>query len=132
MSEKTADQVRLTASQKVFVDANGLCIPFREISLSPSKAMDGTLEQNPPVRVYDTSGPWTDPGFRGDVRDGLPPLRRDWIIQRDDVEEYDGRKVLPQDNGYVGAHLTNGSASRNGELEEFPGLRRAPLRAKAG
>ena len=63
--------------------------------------MDGTLEENPPVRVYDTSGPWTDPEQKHDVRDGLPALRREWIVARGDVEEYEGREVLPQDNGYL-------------------------------
>jgi phosphomethylpyrimidine synthase len=140
--EKTSDQVKLPASRKVYVETNGsaenqnkhhLRIPFREIALTPSKAMDGTLEENAPVRVYDTSGPWTDPAERHDVRDGLPSLRREWIIARGDVEEYEGRVVMPQDNGY----LTKGAeeiakANERGTLEEFPGLRRAPLRAKPG
>jgi phosphomethylpyrimidine synthase len=101
------------------------------------------IEENPPVLVYDTSGPWTDPDRIHNVRDGLSALRRDWIVGRGDVEEYDGREVLPQDNGYltVGAEefarigspdSGNGSRSRNGELDDFPGLRRAPLRAKSG
>jgi phosphomethylpyrimidine synthase len=60
-------------------------------------------------------------------------LRREWIIARGDVEEYAGREVLPQDDGY----LTEGAREfakdqRPGKLEEFPGLRRAPLRARAG
>jgi phosphomethylpyrimidine synthase len=180
-NELTSDEVRLPASRKIYVETNGvssphvskgsassthdfdLRIPFREIALTPSKAMDGTLEENPPVCVYDTSGPWTDPNQRHNVRDGLPAHRREWIVARGDVEEYEGRKVLPQDNGYLtkGAeefarvsgpsvssspasipsvssprvsspHVSKGSASRNGELEDFPGLRRAPLRAKAG
>ncbi len=131
--EASSDTTKLPASQRVYVESNGLRVPFREISLSPSKAMDGTLEENAPVRVYDTSGPWTDPVFRGDVRDGLPPHRRDWIVARGDVEEYEGREVLPQDNGY----LTKGAediarVKDSGALEEFPGLKRAPLRAKSG
>jgi phosphomethylpyrimidine synthase len=150
--EKTSDEVTLPASLKVYVktigkrtdqNAHDLRVPFREIALTPSKAMDGTIEENPPVRVYDTSGPWTDPDQRHNVRDGLPELRRDWIVARGDVEEYEGREVLPQDDGYLtkGAeeyarvsspNVSNGSASRNGELEEFPGLKRAPLRAKPG
>ncbi len=95
--------------------------------------MDGTLEANAPVRVYDTSGPWTDPSHKHNVRDGLPAHRRDWIAARGDVEEYQGREVLPQDNGY----LTKGAeeiarVKDSGTLEEFPGLRRSPLRAKPG
>ncbi|MEQ1606045.1 MAG: phosphomethylpyrimidine synthase ThiC [Pyrinomonadaceae bacterium] len=140
--EKTSDQVKLPASRKVYVETNGstagqnkhnLRIPFREIALSPSKEMDGTVAENAPVRVYDTSGVWTDPGAKCDVREGLPALRRDWIVGRGDVEEYVGRKILPQDNGY----LTKGAediarVKERGTLEEFPGLRRAPLRAKSG
>ena len=141
-SEQSRDQVRLPASQKIYVETNGsavnagghaLRVPFREIGLSPSKDFDGTLQENPPVRVYDTSGPWTDPSNKHNVRDGLPALRRDWIVSRGDVEEYTGREIVPQDNGY----LTKGAeeiarVKDNGALDEFPGLKRAPLRAKAG
>jgi phosphomethylpyrimidine synthase len=140
--EKTSDHVKLPSSRKIYVETNGntvnkdkhnLRVPFREIVLSPSKDFDGNLEENPPVRVYDTSGVWTDPATKCDVREGLPALRRDWIVSRGDVEEYTGREVLPQDNGY----LTKGAeevarVKERGALEEFPGLRRAPLRAKAG
>ncbi|MEO7538511.1 MAG: phosphomethylpyrimidine synthase ThiC [Pyrinomonadaceae bacterium] len=140
--EKISDQVKLPSSRKVYVETNGntvnndqhnLKVPFREIALSPSKDFDGKLEENLPVRVYDTSGVWTDPELRCDVREGLPPLRRDWIVARGDVEEYEGREILPQDNGY----LTKGAEEvakikDRGALEEFPGLRRAPLKAKPG
>ncbi len=123
----------LPASKKIYAGSDGLRVPFREISLSPSKDFDGKLEENAPVRVYDTSGPWTDPEFRGDVRMGLPAHRLEWIRQRGDVEEYEGRELQPQDNGY----LTKGAEDiarikDNGALEEFPGLKRAPLRAKPG
>ena len=95
-AEQTSDQVKLPASHKIYVETNGstanaaghnLRIPFREVALTPSKAMDGTIEQNPPVRVYDASGPWTDHSAKHDVRDGLPALRREWIVARGDVEE---------------------------------------------
>src|SRR5215218_9510334 len=95
------DRDRLPNSQKVYIETNGLRVPFRQIALTPSKAMDGSIEDNPPVRVYDTSGPWTDPDQRHDVREGLPAHRREWIIARGDVEEYEGREVLPLDNGYL-------------------------------
>jgi phosphomethylpyrimidine synthase len=140
--ENGGDETKLPASTKIYVETNGsaidqskhdLRVPFREIALTPSKAMDGSIEENPPVRVYDTSGPWTDPSEKHDVRDGLPALRRNWIMARGDVEEYQGREIVPQDNGY----LTKGSEQiakikDNGRLEEFPGLKRAPLRAKTG
>jgi phosphomethylpyrimidine synthase len=170
VEKQSSDQVELPASRKIYVEAGvssphvsegssmqksapeqarnpevrfTLRIPFREIALSPSKDFDGKLLENEPVRVYDTSGPWTDPEQSHNIEDGLPAHRREWIFSRGDVEEYEGREVLPQDNGYLtrGAeeyarvsspHVSKGSASRNGELEDFPGLRRAPLRAKAG
>ncbi|MBX3293487.1 MAG: phosphomethylpyrimidine synthase ThiC [Acidobacteria bacterium] len=87
VSDANNGQTHLPASKKIYTESNGLRVPFREISLSPSREMDGTLVENEPVRVYDTSGPWTDPQFKGDVRYGLPPHRRDWIIARGDVEE---------------------------------------------
>jgi len=113
-----------------------LRVPMREISLSPTKSFNGNLEVNEPVRVYDCSGPWGDPEFRGTVEDGLPPLRRDWILKRGDVQEYDGREVLPQDNGYLsGKHAEYASQAERNRLVEFPGLkarRRHPLRASQG
>src|SRR5438067_12088387 len=80
-----------------------LRVPFREISLAPTKTMSGQLEVNEPVRVYDTSGPWADPDFHGDVEQGLPPLRQRWILQRGDVDEIEGRVVTPIDDGYLSA-----------------------------
>src|SRR5207249_4366478 len=89
-----------------------------------------------PVRVYDCSGPWGDPNFTGAVEEGLPALRADWIRARGDVEEYDGRDVTPQDNGYLsGKHAEFASQAERNRLVEFPGLksrRRRPLRARSG
>ena len=108
--QTASNEVKLPSSRKIYVETNGntvnqtkhnLRVPFREIALSPSKDFDGRLEENPPVRVYDTSGIWTDPKMKCDVREGLPALRRDWIVGRGDVEEYVGREILPQDNGYL-------------------------------
>jgi phosphomethylpyrimidine synthase len=78
----------LPRSRKIYVETQSrLRVPFREITLTPSKAMDGSIEENAPVRVYDTSGPWTDPEQDLDVRDGLPALRHEWIVARSDVKE---------------------------------------------
>ena len=125
------------ASRKVYVPGSlhkDLRVPFREIALNRTKLFDGTYETNEPVRVYDTSGPWNDPEVQCNVREGLAALRRSWIVNRGDVEEYDGRAVQPQDNGYLSdVHATSAANSdRRGKLELFPGLRRRPLRAKAG
>jgi phosphomethylpyrimidine synthase len=88
------------------------------------------------VRVYDCSGPWGDPAFAGTSEQGLPALRREWILKRGDVEEIDGREMKPQDNGYLsGKHAEYASKAEKNRLIEFPGLtsqRRRPLRAKAG
>jgi phosphomethylpyrimidine synthase len=94
----------LPNSRKVFVSGSlhpDLRVPFREISLAPTKTVSGEIEVNEPVRVYDTSGPWGDPDFHGDVERGLPALRADWIRARGDVEEIDGRAVTPIDDGYL-------------------------------
>ena len=108
-------------------------VPFREISLNVTKSMNGSIEVNDPVRVYETSGPWGDPTFKGDVRDGLPALRSDWIIGRGDVEEYEGRKIEPRDNGYLTVGAEGYARNKDkGKLEDFPGLKRQPLKAKAG
>src|SRR4051794_1352711 len=67
-------------------------VPMREIELSATKTFNGSTEINDPVRVYDCSGPWGDPEFDCSVEEGLPALRRDWILGRGDVEEYEGRQ----------------------------------------
>jgi phosphomethylpyrimidine synthase len=108
-------------------------VPFREVAQHVTKGVNGAVEVNEPVYVYETSGPWGEPSFKGDVRDGLPALRREWIIARGDVEEYEGRSVRPEDNGYASADAAERARLKaKGKLEEFPGLRRQPLRAKAG
>ncbi|MDH5669891.1 MAG: phosphomethylpyrimidine synthase ThiC, partial [Nitrospira sp.] len=78
------------ASRKVYVTgANAdVRVPMREISLAPTKSANGGPSvPNEPVTVYDTSGPYTDPAVTIDVRQGLAPLRRPWIMSRQDVDE---------------------------------------------
>src|SRR5580704_7402583 len=100
-------------SKKVYVSGKihpDIRVPFREITLAPTKSMNGHIEgsagaspvilQNEPVRVYDTSGPWGDPDFHGDVTQGLPPLRAKWIRERSDVETVAGRPITPIDDGW--------------------------------
>ena len=76
-------------------------VPLREIQLTSTKTSAGRLEVHEPVRVYDCSGPWGDPDFNGTVKQGLPALRRPWILKRADVEEYDGRPITSIDDGYL-------------------------------
>src|SRR5580704_15459431 len=73
----------------------GLRVPFREISLNPTKSFDGRMQANESVRVYDCSGPWGDESFHGTAERGLPPLRRDWVLRRGDVEQSKGRADGP-------------------------------------
>lgn len=77
----------LPASRKVYIEGSrpDIRVPFREITLSPTKTT-GIDEENPPLLVYDTSGPYTDPNANNDLRKGLPALRRAWIEERDDTE----------------------------------------------
>ncbi|MGQ9006622.1 phosphomethylpyrimidine synthase ThiC [Bacillus stercoris] len=112
-----------SGSKKVYVEGSSsdIQVPMREITLSPTTGSFGE-EENPPVRVYDTSGPYTDPEVTINIQEGLKPLRQKWITERGDVEEYEGRAIKPEDNGYKKA---NSNVS-------YPGLKRKPLRAKAG
>ncbi len=113
-----------------------LRVPFREVSLARTNGPGGTVEENPAVRLYDTSGPWGDPAASCDVHQGLPPLRLRWIVDRGDVETYEGREIVPQDNGYLSrGHeelAVNRPVAVRGRLENFPGLKRQPLRASQG
>ena len=80
----------LPNSLKVYVPGKihpEIHVPFREVRLSPTTSPGGRLEPNSPLRLYDCSGPWGDPAFHGDVQQGLPRLRRPWILARGDVEE---------------------------------------------
>ncbi|SNT71648.1 phosphomethylpyrimidine synthase ThiC [Paracoccus seriniphilus] len=108
----------LPASRKVWHAGElhpDIRVPMREIDLHVS-AME------PPVTVYDSSGPYSDPEAQIDINRGLPRLRESWIMARGDVERYEGRQVKPEDNGFVsGDRLT----------PEFP-VRNQPLRARKG
>jgi phosphomethylpyrimidine synthase len=128
----------LPNSKKIYVSGKlhpNIRVPFREISLAPKKTMSGEIEVNDPVRVYDTSGPWGDREVDIDVTRGLPPLRAKWIRERGDVEEIEGRKVQPIDDGYLSVSHAEKSASRNGSSKlQAPSfkLKRKPLRARPG
>ncbi|HEY5404154.1 MAG TPA: phosphomethylpyrimidine synthase ThiC [Pyrinomonadaceae bacterium] len=125
----------LPNSSRVYVEGQqaGVRVPFREITQTLTRNFDGALIENPPVRVYDTSGPWGDPSVNCDVTEGLPALRREWILARADVEEYEGREQKPIDDGYLTFDAANRARVKDvGKLEDFPALSRAPLRAKPG
>ncbi|MCU6710412.1 phosphomethylpyrimidine synthase ThiC [Paenibacillus sp. J5C_2022] len=117
----------LPGSCKVYVEGSALSIqvPMREIVLEDSEGRGGEKLPNEPVRVYDSSGPYTDEAYQPDVRAGLPKLRERWIAERDDAERYDGREVRPEDNGFS----TEEKAQTRG-AELFPNVQKRPLRAK--
>ena len=95
-----------------------LRVPLREIHQSPTSGIGGRSEPNPPVRVYDCSGPWGDPAFKGSVEQGLPLLRQPWILVRADVEN---APVVPRTN------LANEDSSLTPTFGK-----RTPLRARPG
>ncbi|EEF60172.1 phosphomethylpyrimidine synthase ThiC [Pedosphaera parvula] len=134
---KSSDQ--LPNSKRVYVPGNlhkDIRVPFREITLNATKNFKGETEPNEAVRVYDCSGPWGDPGYQGDVTKGLPRLREKWVIARGDVEAYDGRRVKPQDNGYLSDVHAQSSAQRNNSaisaLSAPESATHRPLRASKG
>ncbi|MEK7300935.1 MAG: phosphomethylpyrimidine synthase ThiC, partial [Nitrospirota bacterium] len=113
------------ASCKIHVSGAhpGVRVPMREISLSPTKSMNGGAPTpNEPITIYDTSGPYTDPSVTIDARAGLAPLRRQWVLDRADVEE------LPDVSSQYGRMRK--ADSKLDELR-FQHIRK-PLRAKAG
>jgi phosphomethylpyrimidine synthase len=113
-------------SKKAYVSGSrpDIQVPMREISLTDTSGAFGD-EKNPPVRVYDTSGPYTDHNYNIDIKEGLSPIKKNWIMDRGDVEEYEGRELKPEDNGIKNAETKT-------SLQELSGLKRVPLRAKKG
>ncbi|MFP5402198.1 MAG: phosphomethylpyrimidine synthase ThiC, partial [Gammaproteobacteria bacterium] len=114
----------LPNSRKIYVEGSrpDIRVPMREITQSDTPASFGA-EPNPPIFVYDCSGPYTDPAAKIDIRSGLPALRQPWIEARGDTE------VLPGLSSEYGRARAADTA-----LDElrFPGLHRAPRRAKPG
>ena len=110
-------------SRKVYIQGSrpDIQVPFREISLSDTPSMFGA-EKNPPVMVYDTSGPYTDPEINVDIRNGLPALRATWIEERNDTEQLNGPT----------SEFGNQRKSDPALAEMRFNLLRKPRRAKAG
>src|SRR3954462_8938105 len=106
----------IRGSRKIHVGPHR--VAMREIDLEPSSG-------EPPLRVYDCSGPYAGPEARLDIMAGLPELRAPWIRGRGDVEEVLQREVRPEDNGQLGP-------DRSGGGQPFPNVRRKGLRARPG
>jgi phosphomethylpyrimidine synthase len=120
VSELQVTTGAFASSRKVFATSKrfgDLRVAMREIDLEESA-------NEPPVRVYDTSGPYSDGTTETDIAKGLAELRRSWIVGRGDVEETDGREVKPEDNG-----LKSGEESN---VPIFDRAARKVLRAKPG
>ena len=118
-------------SKKVYVSGAlhpEIKVPFREISLSSSTTEDKNDHHKDndesSILVYDTSGPYTDPNVKIDIREGLQPIRLPWITGREDVEYYDARTIMPKDDGY--------RDGENPNTERFPKTRVKVLRSKPG
>jgi len=109
----------LPASKKIYISGEiypDIQVPMREI----------TLTNDDKVVVYDTSGAYTDPTKKIDVVQGLDPIRKEWVTNREDVEEYDGRIIDPKDNGYKNYKQMETAIAGASSLV------RTPLRAKKG
>nr|WP_157289818.1 phosphomethylpyrimidine synthase ThiC [Devosia marina] len=117
MSANGISTTPLSASRKIYASsplATDIRVPFREIAIDDPNA--------PAFRVYDTSGPYTDPAIAIDLKRGLPRLRGNWIAERGDAEPYAGRAIRPEDDGHV---------SPERAVAHFP-LAHQPLRGRAG
>ncbi|MBV1693693.1 MAG: phosphomethylpyrimidine synthase, partial [Hyphomicrobiales bacterium] len=104
-------------SRKIYdvaADHADVRVPFREIALAESSG-------EPPFRVYDSSGPYTDDSVGIDVEKGLERARTAWVLERGGVEAYDGRIIKPEDNGNV-----SGAAAARAFPAAFKPLRGLP------
>ncbi len=107
----------LAASKKIYVSSQNIAsvkVPMREIALTNGES----------VSVYDCSGPYTDPAVSIDVHKGLQSVRAGWITERGDTEQYQGRVMLPEDNGHSDEEKAFQFFNQD--------LQRKPLRAKPG
>ncbi|MBI1276013.1 phosphomethylpyrimidine synthase ThiC [bacterium] len=111
----------IAGSKKIYVETpSGMRVAMREVQMSVEA-------KEPNVRLYDTSGPYTDPSIAIDTRKGVADIRGEWIKARGDVEEYTGRDVKPEDNGFKDWNAASGKL-----VEEFPNVPKTKLRAKPG
>ena len=113
----------IAGSRKIFSRPDAapeLKVPLREIALDVSSG-------EPPVPVYDPSGPYTDPDAAIDVEKGLPRTRVEWVRERGGVEAYEGRPIKPVDNGNVsGKHLARNFPNTPKPLRAIPSPQPSP------
>lgn len=118
----SSSTTQFASSRKIYIPGSrpDMRVPMREITQSPSPASLGG-EANSTIRVYDTSGPYTDPDMMIDVHKGLPPLRRSWILERGDVEEFQEQRASQP--------IERRTASARQLSDDFT---HQPLRARSG
>ena len=128
-ADKTPEQGSITTgpisgSKKVYVPGvlHNIQVGMREIQVSPTKLYNGKIVNNPPVTVYDTSGPYTDTNYTVDVKKGLPKIRQQWILDRNDVE------MLDHISSDYGKERMNDTSLDHLRFEHIS----KPLKAKAG
>jgi phosphomethylpyrimidine synthase len=128
-ADKTPEQGNITTgaisgSKKVYVKGkiHDIQVGMREIEVSPTKLFSGKMVDNPPVTVYDTSGPYTDVNYTVDVKKGLPRIREQWILDRGDVEYLEGT------SSDYGQERLNDNTLDHLRFEHIS----KPMRAKAG
>ena len=117
-STKIQGKASFPASEKAYQEGSSpsVRVPFRQVALNPTTGRFGE-EENPPLSIYDTSGPYSDTTAALDLAQGLPQLRRDWVLARGGVEEYEGHPI---------------TVTGKTRAQPFPGLRRNVLRASSG
>ena len=111
-------------SKKIYLkgSTNSIKVPMREISLTQTTLSSGELEENPPLHVYDTSGPYTDPNANIDLHVGLKSIRKDWILERDDTEKLDD---------FTSKYFHARNSDTDLDTLRFPNIKK-PRRAKKG
>ncbi len=122
--EKTISTGAISGSRKIYVDGtrHNIKVAMREIVLSPTKQANGQTEYNAPVTVYDTGGPFTDDDMVVDIKKGLPRIREQWILDRNDVEQ------LPSVSSDFGKGRRDDTSLDSLRFEHI----KQPLKAKAG
>jgi phosphomethylpyrimidine synthase len=125
ISQETSRSEPVPNSRRIYIAGElhpDVRVPMREVQLSPTLGPGDRVEENDPVRVYDTSGPWGDPATQRTAAEGLPPLRDEWILGRGDVASGRTEMALDEARDGNGGGLTGAG----------PHLSRKPWRASAG
>lgn len=134
---KTKKQTFFPNSRRIYISGSSkdIRVSMREVSLASSQGSDGSIEENEPIRIYDTSGSWGDPeNFHNDATKGLPKIRTKWIEERNDIESYAGRIVTPQDDGYISVKHAEQAIKKNSTHQSpyFDRKENKVTRAKSG